>query len=336
MRSRDGPLGEMFRALSSRPLCERRLAFLDMALDVRFADELLGRYLCRTLAEWEERPVRLEGAIRCVIDYTDVVPHWREVFAGDLRSVTNDLIGEMQMLRAQDGYAILLEKFGAVLRTAEGDMICLVHDVEGKRHGSDPCNLSTAACLITASCLLQNGYLMVHAGGVARNGRCHVWTGPSGIGKTTRVLDLVAKGWDYCGDDVLILGRDKHDAWHVFPYSRTAKVTPQTRTRFTQLASLADGKMTSHKYVFDVDRLFATTIPASGVLDRIWCIGPEPESRPRRLHESEALARLMAGFLYYLWPEDADRVLAGMWDIVSKVPVYAVSRDTCSDDGVGT
>ncbi|MBN1505283.1 MAG: hypothetical protein JW955_00470 [Sedimentisphaerales bacterium] len=336
MRSSDGPVSEMFETLWSRPVCERRLSFLDMALAIRFADERLGRYLCRTLDAWEERPVPPERAIRCVIDYTDVVPHWREVFVGDLRSVASDLFGEMQMLGAQDGYAVLLEKFGAVLRTTRGDMMCLVDDVEGRRHDGDPCNLSTAACLITASCLLRNGYLVVHAGGVARHGRCQVWTGPSGIGKTTRVLDLVSRGWDYYGDDVLVLGRDERGAWHVFPYSRTARVTSETCSRFTQLASLADGKRTSDKYVFDVDRLFATTIPASGVLDRICCIGPEPESYPRRLGESEAITRLMAGFLYYLWPEDANRVLDGMWDVVSKVPVYAVSRDTRSDDGVET
>jgi hypothetical protein len=336
MRSSDGPLGEMFRSLLSRPMCERRLAFLDMALDVRFADEPLGRYLCRALAEWEEKPVRLEGAVRCVIDYTDAVPHWREVLAGEPRSVANSLVGEMQMLRSLDGYAILLERLGAVVRLAEDEILCLVHDAEGRRYSRDPCNLDKVARIITASCLLPKGYLMVHAGGVACNGRCHLWTGPSGIGKTTRVLELVSRGWDYCGDDVLILGKVKNSGWHVFPGVRTAKVMTDTCKRFAQLTSLGEEEPLYGKHVFAVDRFFPTTVPRSAVVDRIYCIGPEPELRPRRLGESEALARLMAGFLYYLWPEDAGRVLAAIWDIVSQVPVYAVSRDTCSDDGVGT
>jgi hypothetical protein len=322
----------MFRVLSSRPLSERRLAFLDLALNVQFADEPLGRSLCQALAPWEERPTRSEKIARCVIDYTDAVPHWQEAFAGELRSLEDSFVGRMQMLRTEDGYGILLERLGAVARSAAGDLLCLVHDVEGKRYGRDPCNLDATARILMASCLLRQGYLMVHGGGVARRGRCHLWTGPSGVGKTTRVLDLVAQGWDYCGDDVLILGKVEKEGWHVFPCWRTAKATVETCARFPPLASLATEVRPGNKRTFQVDRVFPTTVPASATVDRIYCLDPEPGHPSRRLDASEAMDRLAPGFLYYLWPDDAERVLASFWDIVSEVPVYAVSRDLGLDE----
>jgi hypothetical protein len=278
-----------------------------------------------------------ESVVDCVIGYTEGAPHWREALAGEPCLVANGLVGTMQMLRVWDGcYAVLLEKLGAVVRLAPDRIVCLVHDADGGRYSGDPCNLDVMARLLTASCLLPKGYLVVHAGGVARNGRCHLWTGPSGVGKTTRVLDLVSRGWDYCGDDVLVLGEVEDGGWNVFPGVRTAKVMADTCARFVELTSLAEKSPLHDKHVFAVDRFFPTTIPPSAVIDRVYCIGPEPEPHPRRLRESEALARLMAGFLYYLWPEDANRVLSRLCDLVSKIPVYAVSRDTRVDDGAGT
>lgn len=334
MKNEFGPIGEMFRTLSSMSVSRQELAFLDMTLSIRFNHEPLGRYLCRSLVHWEEKSAGSNGTINCVIDYTDTVPHWRDILSERLlRTVVDDVFGKAQVFEAQDGYALLLDGFGAILRSAEGNIICLVDDVKGKRHSDDPCNLGMAAQIITASCLLQNGYLVVHAGGVVRNGRCHLWTGPSGIGKTTRVLELVSKGWDYCGDDTLILGKINSNTWTVFPYWRTARATPDTCARFRRLSTLANKEAICEKHVFEVDRFFSTKVPLSATLERIYCLGEGAALRQQRLSESEALERLVPCFLYYLWPRDADKVLASIWDIVSEVPVYVISRDTYNEDG---
>jgi HprK-related kinase B len=52
---------------------------------------------------------------------------------------------------------------------------------------------------------LDQGWILAHAGAVARDGRCLALAGPSGSGKSTAALELVAAGLDFVSNDRLLL-----------------------------------------------------------------------------------------------------------------------------------
>jgi len=54
---------------------------------------------------------------------------------------------------------------------------------------------------------LAQGYLLAHAGGVARHGRCLALCGPSGAGKSTAALALLGAGLDFVSNDRLLFRR---------------------------------------------------------------------------------------------------------------------------------
>lgn len=54
---------------------------------------------------------------------------------------------------------------------------------------------------------LSQGYLLAHAGAVAREGRALAMCGRSGAGKSTVALDLVADGFDFVSNDRLLFKR---------------------------------------------------------------------------------------------------------------------------------
>jgi HprK-related kinase B len=54
---------------------------------------------------------------------------------------------------------------------------------------------------------LAQGYLLAHAGGVARHGRCLALCGPSGAGKSTAALGLLGAGLDFVSNDRLLFRR---------------------------------------------------------------------------------------------------------------------------------
>ena len=51
-------------------------------------------------------------------------------------------------------------------------------------------------------------YHLFHAGSIARNGRGVLIPGTSGAGKSSTVAALALSGFDYCSDEVAVLGRD--------------------------------------------------------------------------------------------------------------------------------
>lgn len=67
------------------------------------------------------------------------------------------------------------------------------------------------------------GVLCLHASAVARDGTAVVFTGPSGIGKSTRAWRLVSEGWELLSDDVAVI-RPAGEGWEVWPASRTVRL----------------------------------------------------------------------------------------------------------------
>lgn len=57
--------------------------------------------------------------------------------------------------------------------------------------------------------LSEKGYYLIHAGGVSKDGCAYVFAGRGGSSKTELVMDFVKSGFDYLGDDWVIIHNDK-------------------------------------------------------------------------------------------------------------------------------
>ncbi len=68
---------------------------------------------------------------------------------------------------------------------------------------------------------LNQGILFMHSAGVSKDGQGYVFPAYGGTGKTTTSLSLMNQGYDFLGDDLLIVDPDKGK---VFPYPRPLHV----------------------------------------------------------------------------------------------------------------
>jgi hypothetical protein len=81
-------------------------------------------------------------------------------------------------------------------------------------------------CRIAEPCLYyylpNQGYSFLHAGAVAKE-KGVLFFGPSNIGKTSIVLEMVKRGWEFLGDDMIIIDQRNH----AFAYPKTIKLEGQ-------------------------------------------------------------------------------------------------------------
>lgn len=84
--------------------------------------------------------------------------------------------------------------------------------------GGDPWSLAQVVrfALIEETYPRANGYLFVHAAGVATSEGALLLAGSSGAGKTTLTIELLKGGWSYLSDDVVPVARPDGLA-HPFP-----------------------------------------------------------------------------------------------------------------------
>ena len=86
-----------------------------------------------------------------------------------------------------------------------------------------------------AELLKRREYFMVHAAGLARDGRGLLITGDSGSGKTTLALALLRAGFEFLGDDTIFI--DNNTQARAFPDE--IDITAPTARFFPELAWLA-------------------------------------------------------------------------------------------------
>jgi HprK-related kinase B len=75
---------------------------------------------------------------------------------------------------------------------------------------------------------LQQGYLLAHAGAVARDGLGLAMCGDSGAGKSTAALDLVARGLDFVSNDRALLRPDRGGGVELLGIPKHPRVNPGT------------------------------------------------------------------------------------------------------------
>jgi hypothetical protein len=83
------------------------------------------------------------------------------------------------------------------------------------------------------------GWIPIHAGAVARDGRCAIVCAPSNGGKTTMTAALVSRSWQTLGDDKLLLriGEDRRPELGALQH--TFNLDPRTRDWLPEVGDLA-------------------------------------------------------------------------------------------------
>jgi hypothetical protein len=153
---------------------------------------------------------------------------------------------------------------------------------------AQPAQVSIAAWLAT-----QGSFLM-HAAGVAIDGRGLLLVGAGGRGKTTTALAAAQRGFSYLGDDLCIVspdasGRGRHLLQGLYA---TAKLNPDTRERLGLTAWPVLGATPKGKAVVLLPPgiSFAPSVPLAAIVH----VGPSGQAGPHmtRLNWSEAVRQL--------------------------------------------
>jgi hypothetical protein len=84
---------------------------------------------------------------------------------------------------------------------------------------------------VCAHLALERGGFLLHAAGVARQGRAHLFFGPSGSGKTT--VTLLSEGDEILGDDLVLVrkGERGYEA-HAVPFRGLCREAPESAGSF--------------------------------------------------------------------------------------------------------
>jgi hypothetical protein len=187
--------------------------------------------------------------------------------------------------------------------------------------------------LQTLVILLRDRHLFgLHASGVERNGTGVLVVGPSGQGKTTLTLSLLAAGWGFLGDDVVAL-HQVNAVVEALAVRRSMSCTPTTLARFGMEGSdAANGE----KQLVDVEFM-----SAGQVVDHFHpnlLVFPEVTDRQSSelepLNEPEVIAHLgrsMAGIMTD--PVWAERQLGVLVDLAAQSAGYRMlaGRDVFED-----
>ncbi len=174
------------------------------------------------------------------------------------------------------------------------------------------------------------GRHLLHAGAVAVANGAALLVGKGGSGKSTTAVLCLEAGFDYLGDDYVLLTVDPAPTVHSV-YS-TAKVTPYTVRRLPSLeaAVVARGRP-FEKSVVDVAayrprRLRHSAPPAAVVVPTVT---PGERTRLRPIAAAACLRALAPSTVLQL-PHEGGRALSAMAELVRELPAYALDL---GDDG---
>jgi hypothetical protein len=245
------------------------------------------------------------------------------------RSYHHETMGFFNAFDLEDGTAVVQPGRSALLCSATGEIVWLVAD---DILGGDPDrwpNLLDLAMVLIAESLRRGGCFLAHAGGVGRDGRCLLLVGESGAGKSTLALRKAIAGWDFYGDDMVIVGQDSDGSWRVYPFWRPVHLTPQS------LMLLGNPRVRSPKFTVDnkvqcdIAELAPVQPPTSGLLQAVLCLQPARlPVVPERLDPADAMPALGAALLSGLNLQNTQHDLENLLELVTSTPVYRGSWDT--------
>ncbi len=81
---------------------------------------------------------------------------------------------------------------------------------EWTNFATDPWSLAAAVrnAIVQRAEKRRKGGIPLHAGGVSRGDELVLISGPAGFGKTTLIMELLKRGWDYFSDDLALIDPD--------------------------------------------------------------------------------------------------------------------------------
>ncbi len=180
---------------------------------------------------------------------------------------------------------------------------------------------------------IDRGAALVHAGGVALDGRGALIIGEKGAGKSTTCLSCVAAGFDYIGDDrCLVADGARPTMYNVFS---SAKVHTNEVGRFAipglEAASLPPVTPDDKKTLLYMDRVLPGRVPEFAALSAIVLPRRVPSVASRLVPISPAIAirHLVAEIVGHA-PSTAVRSLSILRSICAKVPVYRLEAGSDS------
>lgn len=141
------------------------------------------------------------------------------------------------------------------------------------------------------------GMQLLHAGAVSLEGRALLLVGPSGSGKSTLATACHAAGFDYLGDDYVLVTPGPPLAVHSLYRSAKLAFSGLELLDIAPAAIRNQGLGDEKAMLFHDDRLVRAATPHAVVLPRVVPGRPRP---PRRLRPAEALRALAPSTLIQL------------------------------------
>jgi hypothetical protein len=291
-----------------------------------YVEELEKTFQCTTL---NKEIVAASCDNSCVVENSENCPQWQDLLPADpIRIQEDPYVGDCRIYKVSDGFILIQTQGWIVCRSTNGQIIFLLNgSLETEDKNRWP-NTTGLACILFSEVLAYSNKWLVHAAGIGYNGYCHLFTGQSGAGKTTRALAHTEGGRSFFGDDMVVIGKGNNDQWYVWPYWRPLHITGHTHELLPTLKS-CDGPLNSRdKTTVDITHLFDITPPPVTPLKSIWFLTPDEETRPHALDHRKAFALLSRTFMHGFWPETTQSNLEALLDIVFQVPVFILSRST--------
>jgi hypothetical protein len=265
----------------------------------------------------------------CVIDGCVHCSQWRDLLPAEpVRVLEDPYVGHCKIYQVPDGLVLHQTDGWIVCRSTQGQIVFLL---EGplETDNRDQCpNPTGLVSILFSEILARSNKILVHAAGIGHKGHCHLLTGHSGAGKTTRSLAHVANGYSFFGDDMVVLGKGESDRWEVWPYWRPLHISRHTCELLRMGTSVAGPFSRNNKSSVEITDLFAVTPPPITPLESIWILSTNDGTGPQRLDHQRAFALLSHNFMHGFWPETTQANLEALLDIIFQIPVFMMTRST--------
>jgi hypothetical protein len=163
----------------------------------------------------------------------------------------------------------------------------------------------------------------VHAGAVGRHGRAVMVAGRSGAGKSTVSLSCLLAGFDFLGDDFVVLAPGDAAAFSVHGVYSTAHLDGEHLKRFPGLGAVAKRAPGEGKAVIRLDRAFPTRLSRVAAVQAIVLPRFVPGSRTRLHGASKSVALMaMAGSSLFARPAATPAAFHALAALADAVPAY--------------
>lgn len=169
----------------------------------------------------------------------------------------------------------------------------------------------------------------VHAASVARNGKAVLIVGQSGAGKTSTAIGCALQGWDYLGDDAVIVRADPARVGSLYS---SARLRADTFDRYPEAMKACLGVSDdAGEEKAEVDMALISPLSVSEA-EISAIVLPQPtdwtEFRLEPMNRSQAVRRLMEAARQSMLGDEAAS-FAKLTALVAEVPAFALAP--CSD-----